>query len=127
VALGAAQRCGDRYQVGARLGRIAQQWQPHPMLARAAKAPVRALAVQSGGMAALRTLHNDKLWVISASAPPRYACMPTPVCRESIARTATGRVLYAADHRIEVARLPGSSTRRRWRQLRTSIRDCTRR
>lgn len=41
---------------------------------------------------------------------------------ESIARTATGRVLYAAQPLGEVA-LPDCWTRREWRNLRESLRD----
>lgn len=123
VALGALQHAGDRYCVGERVRRIAQQWQPHPLLRQIAQAPVRALSVQSRGMAVLRALRNDKLWVIAATVPPRYACMPTPICRDSIARTATGQVLYAADHTTEIALLPGCTTPRKWRELRKTIRD----
>ncbi|MGH3525617.1 MAG: hypothetical protein ACRDU4_22995, partial [Mycobacterium sp.] len=123
LVLGAVQHVGNRYYIGARMGRIGQQWQPYPLLRQAGEAPVRALAVQSRGMAALRILHNDKLWVICATVPRWHACMPVPMSRESIARTATGRVLHAADDATEIALLPDCLTPREWRQLRKSIRD----
>jgi IclR family acetate operon transcriptional repressor len=122
VALGAVQRMNHRYYIGARIGRIGQRWQPDPVLRRAAQAPVHTLAVQSRAMASLRILHEDRLGVICTTAPYGHAYLPNPADRESTARTATGRVLYATTARTDVA-LPGCWTLREWRQLRESIRD----
>ena len=123
VALGAVQRVGPRYYIGARLGRLGQRWQPDPVLRQAAQASVHALAVQSRAPASLRILHDDTLRVICATVPHGHACMPAPIDRESIARTATGRVLYGAESASDAALLPGCWTPREWRQLRESIRD----
>ena len=123
VALGAVQRVGPRYYIGARMGRLGQRWHPDPLLRQAAQAPVHALAAQSRAAASLRILHDDTLRVICATVPHGHACMPTPIDRESIARTATGRVLYAADGTTDIALLPHCWTPRQWQQLRESIHD----
>jgi hypothetical protein len=49
--------------------------------------------------------------------------MPAPIGSDSIARTATGRVLYAAEGAADIALLPNCWAPREWRQLRESIRD----
>ncbi len=116
-------KCVDhRYYIGARIGRIGRQWQPDPLLRCAAQAPVHTLAVRAGAVASLRILHEDRLRVICATVPRGHACIPHPAERESTARTATGRVLYAAGSLGDDA-LPGCWTAREWRTLRESIRD----
>jgi DNA-binding IclR family transcriptional regulator len=120
VMLNAAQRAGNRYYVGPRIGRIGQRWQPDPLLRQAAQLPVHKLAVRSGTTASLRILHEDRLRVICATAPHGHAFMPSPVDAESTARTATGRVLYATKAAGE---LPDCWTPREWRLLRESIRE----
>jgi DNA-binding IclR family transcriptional regulator len=122
VSLGAVQRVEHRYYIGARIGRIGQRWQPDPLLRQAAQAPVHTLAVQSRAMASLRILHEDRLRVICTTAPHGHAYLPNPADRESIARTATGRVLYATTAGTDGG-LPGCWTPREWRQLRECIRD----
>jgi DNA-binding IclR family transcriptional regulator len=122
VALGAVRRMNHRYYIGARIGCIGQRWQPDPALRQAAQAPVHTLAVQSRAVASLRILHQDRLRVICATAPHGHAYIPSPADRESTARTATGRVLYASTATTDAA-LPGCWTPREWRQLRESIRD----
>jgi IclR family acetate operon transcriptional repressor len=122
VALGAVQRVHHRYYIGARIGRIGQRWQPDPVLRQAAQAPVHTLAVQSRAMASLRILHEDKLRVICTTAPRGHAYLPNPADRESTARTATGRVLYATTAGTDGG-LPGCWTPREWRRLRESIRE----
>ena len=122
VSLDAAQRMDQRYYIGARIGRIGQRWQPEPRLRRAAQGHVHALALQSGAAASLRILHEDRVRMICATARHGYAYMPSPADPESAARTATGRVLYAAQSTSDAA-LPACWTARQWRQLRATIRD----
>jgi DNA-binding IclR family transcriptional regulator len=122
VTLGAAQRLGRRYYIGVRMGRIGERWQPDPVVRQAARTPVHNLAVQSGATASLRILHEDRLRVICATAPHGYAYLPNPADRQSTARTATGRVLYAA-RSASAAAPPDCWTTREWRQLRASIRE----
>jgi IclR family transcriptional regulator, acetate operon repressor len=122
VAVGAVQRVDHRYYIGARLERMGQRWQPDPVLRAAAQAPVHTLAVYSRTTASLRILHEDRLRVICTTAPHGHAYLPHPADRESTARTATGRVLYATQARTDVA-LPGCWTPRQWRQLRGGIRE----
>jgi DNA-binding IclR family transcriptional regulator len=122
VTLGAVQYIEHRYYVGPRLQRIGQRWQPDPLLRRCAQAPIHTLAVQSRAMASLRILHEHRLRYICATAPHGHAYIPDPTDPESIARTATGRVLYATQPAGEVT-LHDCWTRREWRDLRDSIRD----
>ncbi len=123
VTLSAVQRVGHHYYIGARIARLGRQWQPDPLLRQAAQAPVRALAVQSRAMTSLRILHDDTLRVICATVPHGHAYVPAPIDRELTARTATGRVLYAADGPIDIELLPDCWTPSEWRRLRMSIGD----
>jgi DNA-binding IclR family transcriptional regulator len=122
VALGAVQCVEHRYYVGALIGRIGQRWQPDPLLRRAAQGPVHTLAVQAGAMASLRILHEERLRLICATAARGQAHISDPADPESIARTATGRVLYAAQTDGDVA-LPDCWTPREWSGLRESVRE----
>jgi DNA-binding IclR family transcriptional regulator len=122
ITLGAVQCVEHRYYVGPQMLRIGQRWQPDPLLRRAAQAPVHTLAVQSRAMASLRILREQRLRYICAAVPHGHAYMPDPADPESIARTATGRVLYATQPGSDVT-LPACWTRREWRNLRESIRD----
>src|ERR1700722_14067256 len=96
VALGAVQCIEHRYYIGALIGRIGQRWQPDPLLRRAAQGPVHNLSVQAGAMASLRILHEERLRLICGTAARGQAYISDPADRELVARTATGRVLYAA-------------------------------
>ena len=122
VALGAVQCVEHRYYVGPRMQRIGQRWQPDQQLRRAAQAPVHTLAVQLRAIASLRILHEHRLRYICAAVPHGHAYIPDPADPESIARTATGRVLYATQPGSEVT-LPDCWTPREWRNLRESLRD----
>jgi DNA-binding IclR family transcriptional regulator len=122
VTLGAVQCVEHRYYVGPRMLRIGQRWQPDPLLRRCAQAPVHTLAVQSHAMASLRILHEHRLRYICAAVPHGHAHMPDPADPKSIARTATGRVLYATQPGSDVT-LPDCWSQREWRNLCESLRD----
>jgi DNA-binding IclR family transcriptional regulator len=122
VELGAVHRQDYRYFIGPRIGRLGQCWQPDPLLRQAAQAPVHHLAVQSGATAALRILHEDTLRLICATARHGQACLPMPADPQSTARTATGRVLFAAQPAGSAA-LPDCWTAHQWQELRDGIRD----
>lgn len=122
VTLGAVQCAEHRYYVGPRMLHIGQRWQPDPLLRRCAQAPVHTLAVQSRAMASLRVLHEQRLRYVCTAVPHCHAYMLDPADPESIARTATGRVLYAAQPHSDVM-LPDCWTRREWRNLRESLRE----
>jgi IclR family transcriptional regulator, acetate operon repressor len=121
VALGAAECFDRRYFVGPRMLRVGQRWQPDPLLRRCAQGPVHTLAVQSRAMASLRILHERRLRYVCAAVPRGYA-VADHVDAESIARTATGRVLFAAQPAGSVA-LPDCWSQREWRKLQDSLRD----
>jgi DNA-binding IclR family transcriptional regulator len=120
--LGAVQRVQCRYYLGPRIGYMGQRWQPDPVLRRAGQAPVHSLAVQTRAMASLRTLHEGRLRVICTTVSHGHAFLPSPADPESTARTATGRVLYAAQPCTDVT-LPDCWSAHEWRQLRNSIRE----
>jgi IclR family acetate operon transcriptional repressor len=122
VTLGAVQCVEHRYYVGPLMLRIGQRWQPDPLLRRFARAPVHTLAVQSHAMASLRILHEHRLRYICAAVPHGHAYLPEPADPKSIARTATGRVLYATQPAGDVT-LPDCWTQREWRNLRESLRE----
>jgi DNA-binding IclR family transcriptional regulator len=122
LTLGAVERFNNRYYVGPRMMRIGQRWQPDPVLRRCAQGPVHALAARSRAMASLRILHENRLRYICAAVPHGHAYMPDHIDPDSIARTATGRVLYAAQPPGKVS-LPDCWTRREWRDLRDSLAD----
>jgi DNA-binding IclR family transcriptional regulator len=122
VTLGAVQCVEHRYYIGPRMLRIGQRWQPDPLLRHFAQAPVHTLAVQSRAMASLRVLHERRLRYVCAAVPRGHAHMSDPADPDSIARTATGRVLYATQPVSDVT-LPDCWTRREWRSLRESLRD----
>ena len=122
VAFGAVQRLDQHYYVGARIAHIGQRWQPDPLLRQTAQAPVHTLAVRSRAMASLRILHEDRLRYVCIAAARGHAHISDPADPESIARTATGRVLYAAQLSSDVA-LPDCWTAQQWRRLRQSIRQ----
>src|ERR1700728_1810474 len=103
VALGAVQCIEHRYYIGALIGRIGQRWQPDPLLRRAAQGPVHNLSVRAGAMASLRILHEERLRLICGTAARGQAYISDPADRELVARTATGRVLYAAQPSADVA------------------------
>jgi DNA-binding IclR family transcriptional regulator len=122
LTLGALERVSHRYFVGSRMMRIGQRWQPDPVLRHCAQRPVHTLAVQSRATASLRILHDNRLRYICLAMPHGHAYVPDHLDPESIARTATGRVLYAAQPPGEVA-LPDCWTQREWRELRDSLTD----
>jgi DNA-binding IclR family transcriptional regulator len=122
VTLGAVQRFDHRYYVGPRMLRIGQRWQPDPMLRRCAQGPVHNLALQSRATASLRILHERRLRYVCAAVAQPHPYIADHVDPESIARTATGRVLYATQP-VDVVTLPGCWTRSEWRNLRNSLRD----
>jgi IclR family transcriptional regulator, acetate operon repressor len=122
VRIGAVQCFDHRYYVGPRMLRIGQRWQPDPLLRRCAQGPIHTLAVQSRATASLRILHERRLRYVCAAVPYGHAHMPDYVDPESIARTATGRVLYATRPADDVT-IPDCWTRREWRNLRESLRD----
>jgi IclR family transcriptional regulator, acetate operon repressor len=122
VALGAVQCVEHRYYVGALIERIGQGWQADPLLRQTAQGPVHTLAVQSSAMASLRILRDERLRFICATAARGHSYFSDPADPESIARTATGRVLYATRPNGDKA-LPDCWTAREWRRLRESIRE----
>lgn len=122
VCLGAIQRVARRYYVGPRVGHIGRQWHPDPRLRQAGTGPVRTLAMHTGACAALRILEAGRLTVICATARRGHVCTLAIGDPESVARTATGRVLYAAQT-ADGAELPACWSPREWRRLQARVRE----
>jgi DNA-binding IclR family transcriptional regulator len=122
VLLGAVERYDHRYFVGPRMFRIGASWQPDRRLRRAALAPVHSLALRCRATASLRIMHQRRLRCICAAAPNGHARMPELADPETIARTATGRVLYASRPASDTTR-PDCWSRREWRNICDSLRD----
>jgi IclR family transcriptional regulator, acetate operon repressor len=121
VSLGAVECCDRRYFVGPLMLRVGQRWQPDPLLRRCAQGPVHALATRSRAMASLRIMDGRRLRYICATVPRGYA-VADHLDPESIARTATGRVLFAAQPAGSVA-LPDCWSQPEWRKIQASLRD----
>ena len=119
ITLGAVQCVEHRYYIGPQMFRIGQRWQPDPLLRRFAQAPVHTLAINR---APSRRCGSCMRIASDTSAPlcPRPRLLARPADPQSIARTATGRVLYAIQPVGHVT-LPDCWTRREWRNLRESV------
>jgi IclR family acetate operon transcriptional repressor len=120
--LGAVAHIDQRYYVGPRVANIGRRWLPDPQLREISQAPLHALAVQARcDMTALVILDGVRMRVVSATARLGGGFCPDALDAETVARTAAGRILYAA--RGVDAALPDCWTPSEWRQLRERIRD----
>ncbi|MEU3059727.1 helix-turn-helix domain-containing protein [Streptomyces subrutilus] len=92
-ALGAVERRGARYRLGAELYRIGQAWQPHPGLRAAARLPLHRLRAATGASVVLTVLHEDL--ALTVSSVPGAVEPVLPVRNGSGFRldTAAGRAL----------------------------------
>ncbi|MFI9219531.1 helix-turn-helix domain-containing protein [Streptomyces werraensis] len=70
VALGAVERRGARYRLGAQLYRLGQAWQPHPGLRMAGRLPLHRLRAATGGSAVLAVMHEERALTV-CSVPGR--------------------------------------------------------
>jgi DNA-binding IclR family transcriptional regulator len=122
VDLSAVQRVEQRYYVGPRLARIGRHWVPDPRLREISQAPVHMLAVEARcDMTALVVLDGDRMRMVSATSRRGCGYHPDALDRETVARTAAGRILYATRRRD--AELPDCLTPHEWAQLREHIGD----
>ncbi|MFE5207674.1 helix-turn-helix domain-containing protein [Streptomyces sp. NPDC056600] len=70
TALGAVERRGARYRLGAQLYRLGQAWQPHPGLRMAGRLPLHRLRAATGGSAVLAVMHEEQALTV-CSVPGR--------------------------------------------------------
>ncbi|MER5478866.1 helix-turn-helix domain-containing protein [Streptomyces sp. NPDC002734] len=70
TALGAVERRGARYRLGAQLYRLGQAWQPHPGLRMAGRLPLHRLRAATGGSAVLAVMHEEQAMTV-CSVPGR--------------------------------------------------------
>ncbi|MER7763167.1 helix-turn-helix domain-containing protein [Streptomyces sp. NPDC097619] len=75
-ALGAVERHGSRYRVGAGLYRLGQAWQPHPGLRAAARLPLHRLRAVTGASVVLTVLHEERALTVSSVPGEAEATVP---------------------------------------------------
>ncbi|OBH98703.1 helix-turn-helix domain-containing protein [Mycobacterium sp. E2733] len=121
VKLGAAQRIDHRYYVGSRLAKYGQRWQPDPILRRAARDPIHALAVELNAAASMCVLDGGRIRIVTAAASRGRAWPLGELDSDTAARTAAGRILYATQPDGVV--LPSCWTPSEWQHLRGTLRN----
>ncbi|GAB2583007.1 IclR family transcriptional regulator [Streptomyces capparidis] len=120
VALGAVERRGGRYRVGARIFRLGSAWQPHPGLLAAASGPVRGLAGATGATVAVCVLREGGALTVTGvpgevdELSPFHAGLVWPWT------TAAGKILVAEAYGagLPLGPLPGE-----WPREAEAIRD----
>ncbi|MFD3546591.1 helix-turn-helix domain-containing protein [Streptomyces sp. NPDC058655] len=93
VALGAVERHGARYRLGAQLYRIGQAWQPHPGLRAAARLPLHRLRAATGASVVLTVLHEDLALTVSSVPGALEPVLPVRNGSGFHLDTAAGRAL----------------------------------
>ncbi|MBT2403151.1 MULTISPECIES: helix-turn-helix domain-containing protein [unclassified Streptomyces] len=93
VALGAVERRGARYRLGAELYRIGQAWQPHPGLRPAARLPLHRLRATTGASVVLTVLYEDQALTVSSVPGVLEPVMPVRDGTGFRLDTAAGRAL----------------------------------
>ncbi|MGW7102343.1 helix-turn-helix domain-containing protein [Streptomyces sp. NPDC054883] len=93
IALGAVERHGARYRLGARLYRIGQAWQPHPGLREAARLPLHRLRAATGASVVLTVLHEDLALTVSSVPGALEPVLPVRNGSGFPLDTAAGRAL----------------------------------
>lgn len=119
IALGAVERSGGVYRMGARVFRLGRTWQPYPGLLAAANGPIRRLTAVTGATVAICVLREGRTMAV-AGVPGEIAevlpLRPGMVWHWS---TAAGKVLVAgAPPELPIGPLPPS-----WRWTAAEIRE----
>jgi DNA-binding IclR family transcriptional regulator len=65
ISLGAVERSGGVYRMGARVFRLGRTWQPYPGLLAAANGPVRRLAESTGATVAICVLREGRTMAVA--------------------------------------------------------------
>ncbi|MFE2754869.1 helix-turn-helix domain-containing protein [Actinosynnema sp. NPDC059335] len=107
VDLAAVQRDDRRYFVGPHLARLGGAWQPHPVLERAAREPVRLLSAWGSSAALVTVLRENRVRAVSAT---RGAVTEIPRIRpydEFPVRSAAGRLLLLGSRAADGPPPPG--------------------
>lgn len=119
IALGAVERSGGVYRMGARVFRLGHTWQPYPGLLAAAHGPVRRLAETTGATVAVCVLREGR--TMAVAGVPGEAAELAPLRPGSTWHwgTAAGKVLVAAaPPEMPIGPLPPS-----WRWTAREIRE----
>lgn len=120
VELGAVERYGRGYRMGARMFRLGHEWQPHPGLRSAAREPVRRLVRATGATVGISVLHEGQTMVLDW-APGETGEVLGPL-RNGVLWpwfTAAGKVLVAG----AVPGLPLDPLPASWQREAAAIRD----
>jgi DNA-binding IclR family transcriptional regulator len=95
IALGAVERSGGVYRMGARVFRLGRTWQPYPGLLAAANAPVRRLADRTGAAVAICVLREARTLAVAGVAGEVSELAPLRPGMTWPALTAAGKLLLA--------------------------------
>ncbi|MEU9037487.1 helix-turn-helix domain-containing protein [Streptomyces sp. NPDC048352] len=93
VALGAVERCGARYRLGAQLYRIGEAWQPHPGLRPASRLPLHRLRAATGASVVLTVLYEDQALTVNSVPGVLEPALPVRDGAGFRLDTAAGRAL----------------------------------
>ncbi|MET8145906.1 helix-turn-helix domain-containing protein [Sphaerisporangium sp. NPDC005288] len=117
--LGAVEKSGGRYRVGARVHRLAGAWRASPALRQAVQRPLRRFARMTGATVGVCVLSHGHTMVIDAVAGEmRHLAPIVPGTSSPCWTTAAGRVLLACTPVGRSLALPPGSGRRELADIR---------
>jgi IclR family acetate operon transcriptional repressor len=118
TALGAVERSGGVYRMGARVFRLGRTWQPYPGLLAAATGPVRRLAESTGATVGISVLREGQAMAVAGVPGEVGELVPLRPGLMWPWTTAAGKVLVAtAPPDLPIGPMPGS-----WRWAASEIR-----
>ncbi|MDX6354022.1 MAG: hypothetical protein QOF98_925 [Streptomyces sp.] len=119
IALGAVERSGGVYRMGARVFRLGRTWQPYPGLLSAANGPVRRLAEATGSTVAICVMREGRTMAVAGVPGEVSELAPLRPGMTWPALTAAGKLLIAtAPPDMPFGPLPAS-----WRWTAREIRE----
>lgn len=109
IALGAVERSGGVYRMGARVFRLGRTWQPYPGLLAAANAPIRRLTAVTGATVAICVLREGRTMAVAGVPGEIATVLPLRPGMVWPWSTAAGSVLVAgAPPELPIGPLPPS-------------------
>ncbi|MFF7155038.1 helix-turn-helix domain-containing protein [Streptomyces sp. NPDC008139] len=119
IALGAVERSGGVYRMGARVFRLGRTWQPYPGLLAAATGPVRRLARTTGATVGISVLREGQAMAVAGVPGELGDAVPLRPGLMWPWSTAAGKVLVAtAPPGLPIGPMPAS-----WRWAAAEIRE----
>jgi IclR family acetate operon transcriptional repressor len=119
IALGAVERSGGVYRMGARVFRLGRIWQPYPGLLAAATVPVRRLAESTGATVGISVLREGQAMAVAGVPGDIGELVPLRPGLMWPWATAAGKVLVAtAPPDLPIGPMPAA-----WRWAASEIRE----